>query len=272
MDQIDHWIISKAQEGLLSWADQVSASDKFGVSVATIEGKVLRQGILPARYQRNRNMLSCQDQLNLFSSHVVVVGSGGLGGHVIEGLARLGVGCLTVIDPDRFEEHNLNRQSLSNLDNLGHKKVEVAVAWVGKVNPAVRVVPRFEAFSRNNGIELLSDAQVVVDALDSIEVRLELSEICRKLALPLVHGAIGSWYGQVITQMPDGNSTDTLYARNCSQAGLENELGNPSFTPAVVAAIEVAETCKLLLGRGNLLRQRLLNIDLLDMEFVEVSL
>ena len=217
-------------------------------------------------------MLSCQDQRCLFSSHVAVIGCGGLGGYVIEGLARLGVGHLTVIDPDIFEEHNLNRQLLSSPAVLGCDKVAVAAQRVAEINAAVAVTPVVKAFSAENGLGLLAGAQVVVDALDSIEVRLQLADVCRQLDVPLVHGAIAGWYGHVATQMPEDRSIETLYAQAGAQKGIETKLGNPSFTPAVVAALQVAEVCKVLLDRGELLRHRMLTIDLLDMEFIEIPL
>lgn len=272
MCEVGRWLSLMAHEGLLSLTDQRSAASKFSISFAAVEKIALQQGILPARYQRNRQLLSTQDQLNLCESHVVVVGCGGLGGHVIEGLARLGVGTLTVIDPDIFEEHNLNRQILSCLDNLGTRKVDAAVARVADLNPAVEVRPKFQALDGDNGATLLRGAQVVVDALDSIEVRLELSALCHELELPLVHAAIGGWYGHATTQLPDGRGLEPIYGRNRNQSGLEKNLGNPSFTPAVLAAIEVAETCKILLSRETLLSDRLLNVDLLDMEFDEIPL
>lgn len=272
MSEVDLWIAAKARNGLLHWADQVAAADTFNTSVAAVEGLTLKQGILPARYQRNRNLLSCEDQYRLFASHVVVIGCGGLGGHVIEGLARLGVGHLTIIDPDIFEEHNLNRQTFCTINNLGRSKAEVTAERVAELNPAVTISSHVLAFSSNNGNMLLSGADIVVDALDSIIVRLELSATCRELRVPLVHGAIGGWSGQVTSQLPGDNSLETLYFGKENHAGVEKEMGNPSFTPALVAALQVTETTKILLNIGDPLSRRLLTIDLFDMEFVEIKI
>src|SRR6185369_3162533 len=106
-----------------------------------VEEVALDRGILPARYQRNRKAISVQDQLTLFRSRVAVIGCGGLGGYVVEELARLGVGTIVVIDPDVFEEHNLNRQLFSSPANLDTAKVEAAAKRIGEVNPAVNLVP-----------------------------------------------------------------------------------------------------------------------------------
>ena len=266
MDALSFFVRDHSDGQLFSWARQREAAVRFSVSVATVEGIALKQGLLPARYQRNRQAISVIDQLTLFRSCVAVIGCGGLGGYVVEELARLGVGRIVVIDPDVFEEHNLNRQLFSTPANLGRAKVEAAAARVGEINPAVTLVPIQEAFSPANGAELLKGYQIVVDALDSIQVRLELAELCSTLNIPLVHGAIAGWFGHVTTQLPGDDTLQTIYRSWKSGKGVEQTLGNPSFTPAVVASIEVAEVCKLLLGQGVSLQGRQLIIDLLSME------
>nr|WP_320049136.1 HesA/MoeB/ThiF family protein [uncultured Desulfuromonas sp.] len=269
MCDVQRWIENHTSSGLLSWADQLTAARRFGVSVACIEAICLKRGILPTRYQRNGAMFSCRDQLCLFTSHVAVVGCGGLGGYVVEELARLGVGHITVIDPDVFEEHNLNRQLFSSTAVLGCDKVTVAAERIALVNPAVVVTPQVKAFSADNGIGLLAGAQVVVDALDSIETRLALAKVCHELEVPLVHGAIGGFYGHVTSQMPEEQHVEQIY-QTSSKVGIEKKLGNPSFTPAIIASLQVAEVCKLLLNRGTPLSTRMLMVDLLEMEFCEI--
>ena len=110
-------------------------------SLAEVEGVALSLGLMPARYQRNQQIITVQDQLKLFRSRVAVIGCGGLGGYVIEELARLGVGTLVAIDPDIFQEHNLNRQILSTTDALGRAKVELAAERVAEINPATILLP-----------------------------------------------------------------------------------------------------------------------------------
>ncbi|MDA8429122.1 MAG: HesA/MoeB/ThiF family protein [Geobacteraceae bacterium] len=266
MGTLPIFVRDHAESQLLSWQRQVEAADRFGVTLAQVEGVALERGILPARYQRNRKALSVTDQLALFHSCVAVIGCGGLGGYVVEELARLGVGRIVIIDPDLFEEHNLNRQLFSTPANLGHSKVEAAVTRVGQINPAVTLVPAQTAFSSKNGAELLHGCLVAVDALDSIQVRLELADVCAGLNIPLVHGAIAGWYGHVTTQYPGDDTLQSIYRSWKGGKGVEEKLGNPSFTPALVASLEVAEVCKLLTGHGTPLRGRQLMIDLFSME------
>jgi molybdopterin/thiamine biosynthesis adenylyltransferase len=256
---------------LLSFSSQVLASKEFGISIAEVECGALEVGLLPARYQRNRKTISLCDQLVLFRSRVAVLGCGGLGGYIIEQLARLGVGCIIAIDPDVFEEHNLNRQLLSSIARLKRSKAHVAVERVSEINPAVTVIAKQVAYTSENGFDLLLGAQVVVDALDSIPTRMALCQTCSQLNIPLVHGAIAGWYGQVATQFPGEDSIQRLYGKNGESKGVEKQLGNPSFTPAVIASIEVAEVCKVLLRKGKNLQGRALSIDLLEMTFHEIA-
>jgi molybdopterin/thiamine biosynthesis adenylyltransferase len=262
----------QVQGDLLSWREQVAAAETFGVSLAEVERTALENDLLPARYQRNRQMISCRQQLQLFQSCAAVIGCGGLGGYVLEELARLGVGRIVAIDPDVFEEHNLNRQLLSLVENLGQPKVEAAAARIAKINPAIELQPVRAAFGSTNGAELLSGVDVVVDAVDNIPVRLELAEVCAKLGLSMVHGAIAGWYGHVATVYPGDATLEKMYPRWNGEKGVESHLGNPSFTPAVAASLQVAEAAKVLLGQGNTLRNRFLSINLLDMEIEEIPI
>jgi len=271
MGELSNYIRDLAEGGLLAWPLQIAASERFGVSVADVERVALEQGILPARYQRNRNTVSVSQQLILHRSTVAVIGCGGLGGNVIEALARLGIGSLLVIDQDVFEEHNLNRQILSSPATLGRPKVEEAVRHVGRINPAVNVIPYHLAFSSSNGPGLLASCDLAIDALDDISTRLALAESCAEVGIPLIHGAIAGWYGQVTTILPGDDPLNTVFNVHGGGKGLELQLGNPSFTPVVVAGLQVAEACKLLLNVGAPLHGRALLVDLLGMDFDAIA-
>lgn len=272
MDALPTYLREQSDAGLIPWRSQMMAAERYGVTVGRVEEVALELGLLPARYQRNRRIISVEGQLALFRSTVAVIGCGGLGGYVIEELARLGVGRIVAIDPDVFEEHNLNRQILSRPGSLGTPKVGAARLRVNEINPAVTLVPIQEAIGGANGRELLRDARIVVDALDSIPVRLEVAEVCEALGIPLVHGAIAGWYGHVATQFPGDRTIQAIYRNWVEGKGIESTLGNPSFTPAIVASLETAEVCKIILGEGKPLRGRKLSLDLLDMEFHEITL
>jgi molybdopterin/thiamine biosynthesis adenylyltransferase len=272
MKKLDEFLKANALGDLLPWKAHRLAMREFNISCRQVEQAALTLNILPARYQRNRKTITTLHQLKLFQSKVAVIGCGGLGGYIIEELARLGVGMIKAIDPDVFEEHNLNRQILCKVSDIGKPKATVAKTRVQAVNPAVKIISVVKPFSNESGVELLEAMDVVVDALDSVPTRIELAECCEKLNIPMVHGTIGGWYGQVTTQLPGDNTVQMIY-KSCKEAkGVERVLGNPSFTPAVVASLEVAEVCKILLGQGTALRKRMLFINLLDMEIDQVEI
>ncbi len=266
-------LIAKSRDGRLSWSDQVKLAQVTGLTLRAVEDKALAQGILPLRYQRNLNAISVAEQYRLFNAQVAVVGCGGLGGYVLEELARIGVGGITAWDYDYFEEHNLNRQLLAQMDSLGHSKTEVAAQRVKAINPAVDFISLPGKFDNTGGsAEYLAGKQVVVDALDNIPTRLMLAQLCRELNIPLVHGAVGGWYGQVSTQYPEDNTVEQLYERFGNHTRGEVDRGILSFVPALVASLQVAEVIKILLGRGDLLRGKVMMINLLDMEMETLEL
>lgn len=272
METLPIFVRDRSQGQLLAWHHQMEACELFRTTPAQVEEVALERGILPARYQRNREVIPSSDQLKLFKSRVAIIGCGGLGGYVVEQLARLGVGEIVIIDPDCFEEHNLNRQIFSNIANLGTPKVAKAAARVSDINPAVTVVTHQTAFTCHNGVELLSGCSVVVDALDSITVRRELGRVCSSMGLPLVHGAIAGWYGHIVTQLPGEQTLQLMYGDKTAPKGIEQQQGNPAFTPAVIASLQSAEVCKLLLGTGTTLHGRQIMIDMLNMEFNEIQI
>jgi molybdopterin/thiamine biosynthesis adenylyltransferase len=269
-DPLREFLRCRAEGDLLPWKAQCEAAAAFGKSLGEVEAAALSCELLPGRYRRNRETVSTADQLRLFRSRVAVIGCGGLGGYLVEQLARIGVGELVLVDPDVFEEHNLNRQLLSSPALLGMAKVDAARERVAQINPAVAVRACPEAFWRGNARELLGGCAAVLDGLDNVLVRRDLAAMCRELGVPLVHGAIAGWYGQVSVQLPGADLSPLLRASSANGKGVEAQLGNPSFTPAVVASLQVAEATKVLLARGTPLAGRTLFVNLLDMHFEEI--
>ena len=247
---------------LIDLASVREISQQLGVSVKEVELAALRRRIMPARYQRNLGTVGWEGQIRLLESTAAVVGAGGLGGWIIEGLARMGVGHLIVIDGDVFEENNLNRQAFSREDLLGQSKAEAARRRVHEVNRAVEVTAHHAWLTEENAASLLQGAEVVVDALDKLPVRMMLQDVCARLGVPMVHGAIGGYIGQVTTIFPGDPGLRALYGNGpVPERGAEVEWGNPAGTPMMVAAWEIQETVKLLTGRGTPLRRRLLFMD-----------
>ncbi len=222
--------------------------------------------MISERYRRNMNMMSEDEVERLAGFSVCVVGCGGLGGHVIELLGRLGIGSLTVVDGDVFDVTNLNRQLLSDESLIGSSKAMAAVARMAAVNSDVHVTPVQEFMTEANCVEIIRGHDAVVDALDDMKPRRILEAGCAAQGIPLIHGAIGGWYAQICTIMPGDGVFSKIYPEGTGK-GIEAELGNPSFTPALTASIQVSEVLKVLLGRGDILRNKLLTIDLLNNEY-----
>ena len=224
-----------------------------------------------ARYTRNCAALSEEECAALARARVAVIGCGGLGGSVIEALARIGVGYLRVIDGDVFEPSNLNRQLLCTEATLGRPKAEVAAERVRAVNSLVEVEPVRALLTEDNAAELLAGVDCVVDCLDNLMARFWAAHTAQELGLPIVYGAIAGWFGQVCTVFPGDPSFVTVYGAVDGESQ-HKRLGNLPFTAYTIAAMQAAECVKVLLGRAGIIRNRLLMVDLLDGSVEDVEL
>jgi len=235
-------------------------------SVHEVYTEALRLGVTPYRYVRNREVISLEEQLRLAETKVAVVGAGGLGGHVILLLARVGIGHLVVVDHDLFDETNLNRQALCSKSSLGRSKSEVAVDVVASINPGVKVTPCRMRLDSRNAPKILVGSDVVVDALDNIPDRFVLERAAKELGIPLVHGALAGFEGWMMTIFPDDAGLRRLYGREEVRGDdaktPEAILGVPALTPSVVAALQAMEVLKIVLKRGKIFRRIMVHVDL----------
>ena len=239
-------------------------SSTQGVPIKQVEIAALKQGIVPCRYLRNIGTISLDGQIKLLQSTVAVVGAGGLGGTVIELLARQGIGHLIVVDNDRFKEQNLNRQIMSTEGNLGKYKVTVAAKRVKEINSATAVTTFRERLTGDNAQSLLTGARVVVDGLDNLSSRLVVEQACRQLAIPYVYASIGGFNGQLMTILPEDVGLSSLYGSSFDtvpEQGIETRIGNPPPTVAMIAALQVQEVVKIITGVGTPIRNQVLLVD-----------
>ena len=151
------------------------------------------------RYRKNIKAITEEENSRLKDFRVCVIGCGGLGGYVIEMLGRIGVGTIIAVDNDHFEETNLNRQILSDTTNLGQSKSLAALERMKKVNPEITLNNVDLRFDSTSGEEIIRGSDIVVDAMDNPQGKRLAGDLCAKLNIPLVHGAIAGWYGQVTT-------------------------------------------------------------------------
>ncbi|MGY6587234.1 MAG: molybdopterin-synthase adenylyltransferase MoeB [Wenzhouxiangella sp.] len=230
------------------------------------------------RYARHLAMpkVGLAGQQTLKRAHVAIIGAGGLGSPVALYLAAAGVGQLTLIDGDRVERSNLQRQILHADHLVGHRKVDSAAARLHELNPTVRVHPEAQRLTESNIDALLGPADLVIDGSDNFPTRYLVNRYCVDRGLPMVYGAVMEFSGQVAVF--DTASGGACYrclfpeppapedAPNCSQAGV---LG---VMPGIIGCLQAIEALKQLLNLGEPLTDRLLLVDGLAGRFREIRL
>lgn len=219
------------------------------------------------RYARNIPALTVEECRLLSTKRILVVGCGGLGGHIIDQLARIGAGFLRVVDGDVFEPSNLNRQYLSRMQLLGSSKAKAAAEHVERVNPDVSVEAVEEFMTRQKVTSLIADCDIVLDALDNIPSRRLLAAACAEAGIPYVYGAIQGWVAQAGISMPGDGLIEKLFPD-----GIEiRDKSVLSFTPALCAAMQTALCVKLLVGR-KVETGTIYYFDLLNQEFEAIPM
>ena len=208
-------------------------------------------------------------QLKLKNAKVCVIGTGGLGHPIISRLATMGVGTLRIVDRDVIELSNLHRQMMFDEDDVGQVKVEVAAKKLQKLNPDCKIEPLAVSVNDYTALEVIEGCDVVIDALDSVNARYALNKACVEFEIPFVTGAAVGTSGQAFTILPKKSACyfcmfpeldeDTM--PTCSIEGV-----HPPIL-SIVGAIEVAEAVKILLGKTPNLSERILHIDLENLDF-----
>jgi len=208
-------------------------------------------------------------QLKLKNSKICIVGTGGLGNPIITRLAAMGIGTLRIVDRDVIELSNLHRQTMFDEDDVGQVKVEVAAKKLKKLNSDCNVEALAVSVNDYTALEVIDGCDVVIDALDSVNARYALNKACVKLNIPFVTGAAVGVSGQVFTILPKKSACyfcmfpeldeDTM--PTCSIEGV-----HPSIL-SIVGGIEVAEAVKIIIGKKPSLSEKILHIDLENLDF-----
>lgn len=225
-----------------------------------------------SRYARHVRLpeVGEEGQLRLLESRALLVGAGGLGSPAALYLAAAGVGTIGVVDDDVVDASNLQRQVLHNVDRIGMPKVESALETLTALNPDVKVETHHERLTAANVLRIMSGYDVVVDGGDNFPTRYLVNDASLHLRVPVVHGSIFRFEGQVSVFNPwEAPCYRCLYreppppelAPSCAEAGVLGVL------PGVVGSIQAMEAIKLLLGIGDTLAGRLMMYDALEQEF-----
>jgi molybdopterin/thiamine biosynthesis adenylyltransferase len=253
----------------LSVSDVETLAESYRIDGRHVEIEALQHDVVPERYARNKAAFSVLDQIRLLESKVCIVGLGGLGGSVLEVLARVGVGSLVLIDGDRFEDSNLNRQLLSSHPRLGSGKADAAAQRVHEINPSVTIETHAVFVDRASVGQMIDGAGVVVDCLDNIQTRFVLESAAKAARIPMVSAAVAGGAGHIITIFPEDDGLSLVYGppETAVEKGSETSLGCLPQAVSLLAALEGSETIKILLGKGSLLRNRLMIADLFQNSF-----
>ncbi len=264
LKQLGYKRVVSMQGGFAAWR-------QAGLPIEAVE---TRSDASHSRYLRHLAIAEIGEagQQRLSESRVLMIGAGGLGSPAALYLAAAGVGHLTLVDDDRVERSNLQRQVLHSDHLVGHLKTESAAQRLHALNPDIQVETRAERVSTDNAAELVQSVDVVIDGSDNFPTRYLLNEFCMRLEKPLVYGAVLRFTGQVAVF--DGRNSDSACYQclfpepprpqdspSCAEAGV---LG---VMPGVIGSLQATEALKLLLEIGNPLVNRLLRYDALKGEF-----
>lgn len=248
---------------IISLAHRDRIANLFGISKREVEIAALKIGVVPLRYLRNMGSLGIAGQLRLLQAKALILGMGGLGGTVAQLLARMGLGSMVIADGDSFSEDNLNRQALAHEKNLGQMKVHAAREDLAKIN-AVTEITVYEGYVKEEELPgLIKGVDVAIDALDNLPSRFLLAKACRQEKIPLVHGAVAGFSGQIMVIFPEDPGLEVIYGdpEKAPEKGVEVELGNLAGIVSAIASLQVQEAIKIITGLGKPLRHRLFFLD-----------
>lgn len=229
------------------------------------------------RYQRQIVLpeVGVAGQKKLLEAKVLLVGVGGLGSAIGAYLAAAGIGTLGIVDGDMVEESNLHRQILHHEDQLGKPKIQSALASIKAINSKTKVIPYYEHLEKNSAYQIMKDYQIVVDGSDNYAARFAINDTCTVLQIPCVYGSVYRFEGQVSVfdtknggpcyrcLVPEAPPADQ--SPSCAQAGVLGVL------PGIIGMLQAVETIKIVLGKGDLLRGRLLCYQALEARFKEFA-
>ncbi|MDR0900044.1 MAG: HesA/MoeB/ThiF family protein [Methanobrevibacter sp.] len=242
---------------------------------------------MPTRYigmgyweivSRQMSIVTKSQQTRFKDAKVAVIGCGGIGGSIIEQLARMGIGNINLVDKDVFDLSNLNRQLISGLDTLSKEKSSSAKERVRNINPYVNVKAFNEELNEDNVEDIIEDSDIIVDALDNLLTRVIVSRAARKLDIPYIHGAIHGTMGQVSVFTNKTQSYEEMFKLPSKNKDLSEDVkkdikklnfGVPPVIgpiPNIVGCLEAFEAFKIITGIGEVTYSpKLLTFNILDL-------
>ena len=221
------------------------------------------------RYDRQIRVFGREGQARLKRGRIVVVGLGGLGCAAVTYLVAAGVGRIVLVDDEKVELSNLNRQVLHWSKDVGRPKASSAAEKLGELNPEVSVEALREEVTERNVEDIVREGDVIVDGTDNWKTRFLLNDSCVEIGKPFVHASVHGLYGQALTVVPgQGPCLRCAVPRPPRERGPFPILGT---TAGILGLIQATEAVKLLTGYGKPAVGRLLIYDGYSMEFREVK-
>jgi len=267
LQRLDYVNVVSMEGGFNQWKDEGRSWEKPRTLDPAMRNRYQRHLLLPE--------IGDSGQIKLLDSKVLCIGAGGLGSPAALYLAAAGVGTLGIVDMDVVDESNLQRQILHNEGRIGQAKVESAKQTLTDLNRDINVIPYNVRLCAENIEEIISGYEVIIDGTDNFPIRYILNDASAKLGIPIVHGSIFRFEGQVTVFDPKKGPTyrDMVpeppppeLAPSCAEAGVLGVL------PGIVGSLQGLEAIKLLLNLGDSLVGRLLTFDALEMTFREFKL
>lgn len=228
------------------------------------------------RYARHIRLaeVGISGQENLKNASVLVVGAGGLGTPVLQYLTAAGIGRIGIADNDMVDVSNLQRQVLYDVNNVGHKKTDVAMRKLSVQNPNVKFDLYDERITNENVLEIVAGYDLVVDATDNFPTRYLLNDACVINKKPLVFGSIYKFEGQIaVFNFQGGPTYRCLYPNPPKEGRVPNcsEVGVMGVLPGIIGMRMANECLKIILGIGEVLNGKLLLMDTLKNKDILVN-
>jgi molybdopterin-synthase adenylyltransferase len=224
------------------------------------------------RYKRQIPIKEIQikGQERLKCSKIIIIGVGGLGSPVSIYLAASGIGNLTIIDYDKVDLSNLNRQILHSEKNLGKSKIESALENLLSFNSAINIRGINKKIDEKNVVELLSGHDLIIDCLDNFKTRYLINDTACKLNIPLFHGGISECYGQITIIIPNETAClECIMPQN--QNSNNNDFSVLGATACIIGGMLAGEVIKYLIGIEKILKGKLLLYDLFNLKYIIVD-
>jgi adenylyltransferase/sulfurtransferase len=228
------------------------------------------------RYIRHFNVpeIGESGQLKLKNASVLIVGAGGLGSASSLYLTAAGIGKIGIVDSDKVELSNLQRQILHSMKSIGTPKVDSARDRLQGLNPSVEIVGIYERITTETVKEIFSDYSIVIDATDNFETRYLLNDVCVQTKKPLIYGAIFQFYGQLsVFDAEKGPCFRCVFREIPTDEVIQANrgIGIVSPVPGVIGTLQAVETIKLILKIGTPSIGKLMLFDGLQMLFQQIS-